>query len=793
MDLNQEKLTKIEWEGTEKPVSVEEKEILELIIKGYNDVNLIYNKNLSLLSYLKLTPSENMMDYLYQQYFQKNIITLKDKYEIEYDSSIPLKKKLSSGDQIKLNRFSTEIDKIGHRIFEYYLLHVCEKVMKYYFKDKMEKFNLYYYTLFHLRNINISHKNTKVMDFIEHIINEYKDDIDNKQMFSIAHNLIERNKDIYTYADIKLYSHQKELFTVCKNPNPKLILYIAPTGTGKTLSPLGLSEKYKIIFVCAARHVGLALAKSAISVGKKIAFAFGCNTVEDIRLHYFAAKECIRDKRSGRIRKVDNSVGDNVEIMICDIKSYLHAMYYMNAFNDKSNIILYWDEPTISMDYQEHEFHKYISDNWQKNIIPNVILSSATLPHEDELTDTIMDFKSKFENSEIYNITSHDCNKSIPIVNLNNYVELPHYKYEKYSDLQLSVSHCNKYKTLLRYFDLSEIVKFISYVDNSININTLKITNMYEDLSILTMNNIKLHYLKILHTIEEEQWPDIYNYFNKNRTKKYESNINVATKDSHTLTDGPTIFLSENVEKIANFILQSVKIPEKVLSDMDTAIQHNDKIIKLLDSKERELEDSLGDEIEKENKMSKMSLNDAQKKLKKEIDALCNLVKTVQLNDLFVPNKLDHLNYWTKKDTIGNEFSCDISPKDVEKIMLLDVYSKWKVLLLMGIGVFTNNHNSDYTEIMKQLAMEQKLYLIIASSDYIYGTNYQFCHGYISKDLNYMTQEKTIQALGRIGRNQINKDYSIRFRDDSLINKIFTSDQDKPEVTNMNILFNTPI
>jgi hypothetical protein len=94
---------------------------------------------------------------------------------------------------------------------------------------------------------------------------------------------------------------------------------------------------------------------------------------------------------------------------------------------------------------------------------------------------------------------------------------------------------------------------------------------------------------------------------------------------------------------------------------------------------------------------------------------------------------------------------------------------------------------------MKQLAVQQKLYLIIASSDYIYGTNYQFCHGYISKDLSNMTQEKTIQALGRIGRNQLNKEYSIRFRDDSLIEKIFVDVEDRPEVENMNKLFNTPI
>ena len=132
---------------------------------------------------------------------------------------------------------------------------------------------------------------------------------------------------------MELYSHQKEIFTLCKSPAPKLILYMAPTGTGKTLTPIGLSESHRIIFVCAARHVGIALAKSAISVNKKVAFAFGCASATDIRLHYFAAKEYTKHRKSGGIGKVDNSIGDDVEIMICDIKSYLPAMFYMRSFN----------------------------------------------------------------------------------------------------------------------------------------------------------------------------------------------------------------------------------------------------------------------------------------------------------------------------------------------------------------------------------------------------------------------------------------------------------------------------
>ena len=79
---------------------------------------------------------------------------------------------------------------------------------------------------------------------------------------------------------------------------------------------------------------------------------------------------------------------------------------------------------------------------------------------------------------------------------------------------------------------------------------------------------------------------------------------------------------------------------------------------------------------------------------------------------------------------------------------------------------------------MKTMADEQKLYMIIASSDYIYGTNYQFCHGYLSKDLN-LTQEKIIQAMGRIGRNNIQQNYTLRFRDDAQIMKLFTTESIK--------------
>ena len=67
------------------------------------------------------------------------------------------------------------------------------------------------------------------------------------------------------------------------------------------------------------------------------------------------------------------------------------------------------------------------------------------------------------------------------------------------------------------------------------------------------------------------------------------------------------------------------------------------------------------------------------------------------------------------------------------------------------------------------LSVLQKLYLIIASSDYIYGTNYQFCHGYLGKEFYNMSREKIIQAMGRVGRHSNELDYTIRIRDNNII------------------------
>jgi hypothetical protein len=620
-------------------------------------------------------------------------------------------------------------------------------------------------------------------------------------------------------------------------------LYTAPTGTGKTISPIGLSEHKRIIFVCVARHIGLALAKSAISVEKKVAFAFGCETASDIRLHYFSAVNYTKNRKSGGIGKVDNSVGDNVEIMICDVGSYITAMHYMLAFNQPEHIITYWDEPTITMDYETHALHETIHKNWVNNKIPTVVLSCATLPSEEELQPVFDDFREKFDGATVHTITSYDCKKSIPILNKDSYCVLPHYLCMEYSELVKTAHYCEKNKTLLRYFDLREIIRFIEHIhDNNYYEEEYSMDAYFENnIANITMNRLKEYYLELLTHIAGNKWLTIYGHMLATRKRKYDTPLQTVTKtkstdstsvressvfsrttsvcgipnksptertpgillttqDAYTLTDGPTIFLAEDVGKIGTFYIQQSNIAPSVFQSLLSKITKNADLISKIEeleasilAKESKATDS-GDGSSNEKKMARESgrLCAESQAWMDEINKLRKEIRSISLDPMYIPNTKPHQQLWSPHGEIHDRaFVSNIGDETTKQIMMLNVENHYKVLLLLGIGMFVENTCVAYMEIMKKLADEQRLFMVIASTDYIYGTNYAFCHGFIGKDLTSMTQQKTLQAMGRIGRNNIQQDYTIRFRDDAMIQQLFEKPGENLEAKNMRALFSS--
>ena len=790
MDLTQTKLIKSEWESIEIPINEHEKTILNMIQTAYDDINYSYNYNSSFIDITKLQiDKKNLIhNYIFSKYFNSIIKMFIKKYKLDY--SIPSFKSkqinINGADKIRIEHTNTKLHLIKQNICEFEIIDIIESLLKSYNKKKNDIY-YYYYTLYHIINVKIKHINSHVIQFAMYIINYFENKISTRKMIANAYEYIEKNQILLKYKDIELYGHQKKLFTVVKQKTPKLVLYQAPTGTGKTMSPIGLAKDNKIIFVCAAKHVGLQLAKSCVSMDIPLAIGFGCDDPGDIRLHYNAAKDIVKNYKTGGIFRVDNTVGDKVQLMVCDVRSYLPAMNYMCAFNKPEDIITYWDEPTISLDYDEHPFHSIIQQNWKDNIIPNLVLSSATLPNKEDLIPLITKFTMAFDGCVIHDIISHDCKKTIPIIDTEGKVCLPHTKCATNYELEECLQHCFQYKTLLRHFDLQEIIRFIKYVHNTNLIYKPRydMNNYFDDFKEINIINIKIYYLELL-TMLKHHWNTIYNKYKQYIVPRYKSTIKITTEDAHTLTDGPTIFIANNIENIAKYCLKLANIPLRNLKDIEKNIDYNSNII----SKIQTLNAQLKAYTEKlsDNNDKKYNRDPFISKIHEQIGTYTKMMKSANLCSMYIPNKIAHLKKYNKFPCT-TAFSCDIADHVVEDIMKTDVSAIWKLLLLLGIGVFMEFKDIKYLEIMKKLAHEQKLFMIIASSDYIYGTNYQFCHGYISKDIiETMTQEKVIQAFGRVGRNNAQQDYSIRIRDNLIIDKIFKKDSNRKEITNMNRL-----
>jgi hypothetical protein len=292
----------------------------------------------------------------------------------------------------------------------------------------------------------------------------------------------------------------------------------------------------------------------------------------------------------------------------------------------------------------------------------------------------------------------------------------------------------------------------------------------------------------------------VNNNTNDKNTKTVDSNgLLITTEEAYTLTDGPTIFLCDDVSKIGNFYIQQTKIPTEVFQIILRKIDKNNTLSEKIAKMEaiiEDMENKIAGKKEEKETSKDMEKNPELFKLYQDIDVLRKQVQYVAMDAEYIPNTKPHQKKWAPTVSTANPDECHtnayvphIDETTTREIMGLEIDNYLKVMLLLGIGLFIEGVNAKYLEIMKMLAVQQDLYMIIASSDYVYGTNYNFCHGFLGKDLQKMTKEKVLQCMGRIGRGQIQQTYTIRFRDDDMIYGLFKTPEINQEAVNMCKLF----
>ena len=814
MNFIQSKLNEEEWKQMEIKVSQNDLEVLELLNKSYNDESYIINKFKTLNSIIKIQDSKKDI-HLFESCCRKNIEKIiskcKNKHINFKEYTLPPKPKKSSSikkaDRIRIeNTINDKVELIKNSI-EYIIFDIMKKLLSQ--SSKNTNINNVYYFI-SLKNIILNNEryiNTYVVEFCKFVLDNFERNFGFSNILNITlencSKIIDNNK-YFNIKTITAYKHQTDIFNIFKKESekPKLIFYTSPTCSGKTLTPIGLSNEYRIVFLCASKHVGLQLARNLISMGRKIAFAFGCNSNEDIRLHYNSVNSYITKKSlNGRTyKKIDNLDGKKVEIIISDIISYEYAMNYMCAFNERDKTMVFWDEPTISLDTEESSLHDMIKNIWSKNKIPNIILSSATLPSMETLSDVCNSFMNKFgEESLIKTITSNESVTNISLYNKNGKLITPHSYFNNYDSFKNYIENYDyKYN---RLFPCFECAKFILFYCKSLNID---VTKYFKNISELNIINIKNTYIDIIKNIKQQNYDLLFNTYNVHHSECYPSGCNFVTIDANTLTNGPSLFLTENIDNIVKFIVHKSGLKGKQLETIEQNITFNENInenIKLLEREVEELITSKSntdtDDNKKNNNEIKINESTSIDKLYQKINSLNSQLKHISLSYEFIPNTLDHY----KKHTINNieyhdsdVYTSSIDDDTIMTIMKLTIDIKYKIALLMGIGLFIDENkyeNEDYKvyiNIVKQLTEDKRLYIVIANTDYIFGVNYQFSHCYLGKDISNITHEKIIQSIGRIGRKEKNKHFSFRFRSDEHVDLLFNISNNTTETKNLNLL-----
>ena len=768
MEFTQTKLTRYEWESMEQAVDAKELEILKMIYNGFHNTEIDCRLFSTINQILKLDHPDK--DYhIYVSFFKKSVDALVKKYNYKQVQVISPKKPLNSADKIRLNSSHKNVDES----IESLILTLITK-----FGKTSRSRELYYYNVQYLSSIYTL--NSIIQSFVIDFLSMFESTMNINTFITNTHKYIENN-DIFRFKPLGLYAHQKDIYNMMNEEGPKLICYRAPTSSGKTLTPIGISKKFRVIFMCASRHIGLSLAKSAVNVGVKVGFAFGCTTSDDVRLHYSSIRTFT--EKFGKKRPV-HSDGRNVELMICDIKSYEVAMLYMESFFENSQIVLFWDEPTISMDYDSHPLHEDISHIWKINKVSTIILSSATLPNESELVPLFEKYKAQHSGS-IHYLESLDETTNITLLDSNGSIVMPHTVFTDSDGMNTFIKDYGK--SHMKFLSLDECSTFIMFFAEKFDFIMKELHREFPNLKSITSQSLRMFYYKVNDLLPD--WFNNVSTFTKTRTKKLNVGNLVVTESSHTLTHGPTIYLCENPDTWIEYFVSNSGILQSTMVDIEKKIQFNNDVAEKMSKVRKLIEDKTAKDEENENKMKDQRFDAATKTLISELDTLERSIKKVQFNHVYIPNTREHFSKWTSDLDYDKvcPFISDVDDSYVKKIMKLEVDMNYKILILLGVGIF-NPNSGDYNDIMKELSEQKKLGVIIAGSDYIYGTNYQFSHAYIAEDLLKMTREKIIQAIGRVGRKEQNKTFTFRFRENELIPKLFMKGN-LLESYNMNKLF----
>lgn len=568
--------------------------------------------------------------------------------------------------------------------------------------------------------------------------------------------------DIFPTTEIAPYDSQVKLMDALKKHDKCLYLYSAMIGSGKTTFSVALikfverlrarnkkSSKYKglqVLFACSVEPVRHQVSRIAYNMDFPFAVAtidqrMGESTSGGGQKDTFArgGERSPGGRSSGgkdTVRVINNyncKYDENRLLIIADLNSTIELLKM------SQNYILFLDEPTVGADQPNHPITRSVAKVML--IAPErTILSSATLPKEEEILPIVEYFKNRHGSkgtgtgAQIVNIRSKEAMVGCEMITYSGATITPHNNCTSSLNLANIVDRIKKTAFVDRLYTAPVLYRLVERMKLAGIKEVIDLEEHFSDITKLSQNEIQKVAITILEYLQNLNNDELVVEVCKplSNTTKYDID-RIFTSDAHK-------FLGSCLVTVNNPLKFAYEKSQQLLKNLDF-----NRLIKKY-TKEQSIYDVKRDKLksvknEKERSRKEQELNEFDRPI-------------LKIPDYIKINTPDHIKLYAT--------GVEIDKKLVQQIIKTEIpldfnITDWMYLLLFaGVGVYSPSDDSidkRYTDLILNFASEGKLSFLIADDHISYGANYPFSHVIITDEVANNHSLLTIfQLSGRAGR-----------------------------------------
>lgn len=619
-----------------------------------------------------------------------------------------------------------------------------------------------------------------------------------------------RYEDIIPTISIKPYQHQIQLMDLIHNNNKSLSLYRVAIGGGKTTTAgaiasyvQSIKEKEKakqittksttLLFVCSVEPVRIQVGRNVwimgIPLGNSTSRGKQGNSVELVP-NYNCYENIPRHKRKRKNIKATELALNNITVILSDIPTAHLLLKDAKMKKQKGEkyreYVMFIDEPTVGAEKENHPITNSIPYliKESEDVCTHIILSSASLPPEDQIPKLLELYRSVHPTGVIKNIDSQESKIGCEIISHSDYTVAPHTDSKTVDDLKNVVKTIDEQPFIGRLYTAPILYQLYESMLNE-KLNPSDINEFFKDVSNHSQKKIQLQSLDMLRymidntdddTVEKVCRPikkyRILNTVEKDKKKKVkkeksdddiwesesESEEEIDTNDiiedvdyssitPSQLTTNKSCFFTGGCLITTHRPIETAQEMGKSLLDGFTSL---DSMIKKYENKKR-IQNAT---IEKINKMKPPDY------VKNPEDYKDKLIQDVKAPEFPFPewaqiNTAEHIKKYS-------EIPFEIMEKSMIRHMLTvnDInyeslsVPEWVTLLLYaGVGVYIPSCSflsHQYTTTVLSLAEKGRLAYIISDESINYGVNIPINHVMIDDDFMGTDDKDRLHSINTI-------------------------------------------